>query len=331
MSRTINPDDYGFVPAARISSERAGALPDFDTVDRLVTEKDWRGLSAFLATLPNAGDRRMASIVRVGDAAADDDRWLWEWMSHEPQNTTALAVYAESLIQVAWNARTSSSSDKVTRDQWTTFHRVLRNIPILCERASTIDPTDPAPWTSMLTAARGLQWPNDKFRKLWAETSAVAPHSFTASYRAWAYWRPRWFGSEELLRQFTEETVAAAPPGSTLTLLRIEELHDELRPEDADGRTAFYRAEAWNSALDAGIADAAACDPDHAKLPYLRHWLAYGLVAAGRNAEAIEQFRAVGGYCGAEPWTRWKDPAKKFCGSRAEAVLAWEDAGRPAR
>jgi hypothetical protein len=303
---------YGLVPAEAVRSDRAGGGPDIDTLNAMVGAHDTRALAAFFAPLPIAAERRIAAIAHLGTAAGNDDSWLRQWMREEPADVTAMSVSAESLIVLAWQIRTASSADNVTREQWIGFFRVLNQVPALCARATAIDPADPAPFIALETAARGLQWDNDRFRPLWAEVSARAPHSFTAAHRAWSYWRPRWYGSVEALEDFTETVIAAAPLGSNLSALRLEMLYDELKPESTPDRTAFWHSDRVNHALSYAIQDAAASDPDHVKLPYLRHLLAYQLYLADRPAEAIEQFRAIGGFCGAMPWDRFKDPAAKF-------------------
>jgi hypothetical protein len=326
--RTIDPVAYGLVPAAQVRADRAGPSPDFDTLDPLLAARDWRGMAAFLATLPATSERRFAMISRLGNAAADDDTWLREWLTEDPKSVDALTLRAESLVGIAWQIRTSDWAKNVTPEQWAGFFRVLNAVPEVCARAREIDPSDPAPWIALQNAARGLQWSNDDYRALWAEISARAPHSFTATVRAWNYWRPRWYGSRELMEEFVESAIAAAPAGSNLTITRITMLLDDLKPEDAAERTAFYHGERLNRALDEGIADAAASDPGHAMLPYLRHRLAHGLWLADRDSEAVEQFRIIGGYCDAEPWNWANDPVTDFCETRASAVFHAENARR---
>jgi hypothetical protein len=329
--RTIDPIAYGFVPQQSFRSDRAGPSPDPDTLDTLLATRDTQGMSRFIAGLPLTSERRFAAIVHLGHAASKDDSWLQQWLREDPTNVAAITALAESTVDVAWAIRTGSSAKDVTREQWTGFHRVLGEVPAICARATALHPADPAPFLALQNAALGLQWSNDEYRALWREVSARAPHSFTATHRAWNYWRPRWFGSLDLLNEFLETTIAAAPLGSCLTMTRLQALIEEFRPKDTAQHPAFNHSDRVNWALDCAIIDAAAADPAHVKLPYLRHWLAWQLVLSGRNFQAMEQFRAIGGFAGAPPWNRFKNPALKLCNTRQEAVLAWEDAGRPPR
>ncbi|WP_431677748.1 hypothetical protein [Kitasatospora sp. KL5] len=53
------------------------------------------------------------------------------------------------------------------------------------------------------------------------------------------------------------------------------------------------------------------------RLPALRHLLAHYLARAGRHDLALEQFRLIGPWCGAYPWTRTNDPIGAFDTARA--------------
>jgi hypothetical protein len=300
--------------AGPVAAEREAAA--------LVAGGDWRAMSARLASLPPASEDRLVILMRLGDAAAKDDRWLGEWVAHEPTNTSALAVQINYVVRVAWNVRTDALPDKVNREQWQTFFRTLRNAKLILDRAAAADPADPAPLIAMQSAAMGLQWTNDEYRELLANISDRAPFSFTSHHRAMRYFLPRWFGSLELLEQYVEGVLAGAPAGTTLTALRLEMLYLEFRPDGEAARAEFYRGERFNRALDAGIADAAAADPAHPKLPYLRHWLAHGLWQAGRLADGAVQFRALGDHCGADPWNWYKDQAGTFRRAREACYTA---------
>ncbi|NMO53930.1 hypothetical protein HH310_22455 [Actinoplanes sp. TBRC 11911] len=295
-----------------IDESSAGAIAAEQEATAMAAAGDWRAMSRRLASLPPASEYRLAMVTTLGDAAAKDDRWLWEWLAAEPANTSALAVQINYVVTVAWDVRTAALPEDVDREQWQTFFRTLRNGKIILARATTADAADPAPLIAMQTVALGLQWTNDEYRELLAKVHDRAPYSFNAHNRAMRYFLPRWFGSLELVERYVEDVLAGAPAGSVLTAMRLEMLYLEFRPKDDAGRKAFYRGERFNRALDAGIADAAAADPAHPKLPYLRHWLAHGLWQAGRLAEAAVQFRAIGNYCGADPWNWYGDKAGTF-------------------
>lgn len=85
--------------------------------------------------------------------------------------------------------------------------------------------------------------------------------------------------------------------------------------------------------VDAGLADAAAADPAHPRLPELRHLLAYDLTLQDRDAAALEQFKLVDGYVNALPWRYQGDGAamaayyRRIHNGSARAVAAAEGGG----
>jgi hypothetical protein len=305
-----------------IDETAAGPIVVEQAATAMAAAHDWRAMSAWLASMPPEHEERLAVLLKLGQAAAKDDRWLWEWLAHEPANTSALAVQLNYVVTVAWDVRTAAQPDQVNREQWQTFFRTLRNAKIIVARATAANPADPAPLIAMQTAAMGLQWSNDDYRELLAKIRDRAPYSFTSHHRAMRYFLPRWFGNLELVEEYVEGVLASAPNGTTLTALRLEMLYLEFRPDDKAGRAAFYRGDRFNRALDAGIADAAAADPAHPKLPYLRHWLAHGLWQAGRLAEGATQFGALGDYCGADPWNWYTNQAASFLEARTACYAA---------
>lgn len=312
----------------QIDPKRPGPTPALDEARRLAGLGDWRAISAFLASMDLRSDTRMESISAIGDTAVNDDEWLRQWLAAEPENVTALSIYGDSLVKLAWEIRTSKSANQVSKVQWDGFFRVLRQVPDICHHAAALDPADPAPLAMLLAAAKGLQWEHDDFRALYAELTRRAPRAFTPASWAMSYWFPRWYGSKELLSDFVENAIAAAPDGCLLTTLRLDVLYTEFRPEDKAERQAYYKSEAVNAAIDASLADLAAADPAHPKLPSLRHWLAYWLYLNDRSEEALAMFQAIGGYCGARPWNTFNDYQNFFIKARIRTIREVE-LGRP--
>jgi hypothetical protein len=158
---------------------------------------------------------------------------------------------------------------------------------------------------------------------VWAEIVARAPQHHRAHGRALQYWCQKWHGSHELMHQFIDTAIATAPPGSLLPTLKIEAFWEQFVRDKAP-------ADAWKrpdvaAAVDHAVADLAAADPSHLRMIDARGWIAYALTKAGRGAEAVEHYRALGRVVPA-PWTSFNDPIGGFTGLRADAVLAMLDA-----
>lgn len=329
-NRTIQPAEYGLPLRAELRTDWPVDHPALDAAVLAVKAGNWQPVGALMWETGRDWERRYLYTSILGSLAAEDDRWLQAWRQAHPEDGAAAAIEASSLVQLAWKIRTGDVSSKVGREQWEGFFRVLRQAPERCREAAALSPEDPTPWVVLLGAAKGLQWENDEFRTLWAEVLARDPHHVLAHISAQSYWLPRWHGSTDLVLEFTEQTIAAAPDGSLLSLLRLDLLNRELRPENAELRPAFWRGEQVRWAIDEALIDLAAADPAHLRVNTMRAWLAIFLVRNERWAEAVEQFRAIGRMVAFEPWTYSKDGTSLFTQQRASAVLGWEAAGRPA-
>ena len=327
--RTIKPAEYGLPPRAELVDKLAEPHPltvaAFEAVDR-------RDTGAIMAVVETAGtdwERRHALVSALATRADEDASWLQAWLRAEPDNAIALATYAKNLSTTAFAIRTASRAEDVERDQWEAFFRVLRQAPEHCLHAAAVAPEDPTPWVVLQTIAQGLQYDNDEYRKIFAEVVSRAPYHVHAHAAALSYWLPRWFGSDELAESFVNEATLGKPAGTLLTHLRLEWFYFERIPKTEADREDFYHGPEVRVAIDAALADLQAATADRPAYATQRHWLAYFLTRAGRYAEAYDMFRQIGPYYGGWPWALAKDPVSRFTGTRAEAVMGWEDAGRP--
>lgn len=327
--RTINPADYGMPERAQLRTDLPVNEPALDAAITAVQGGDWRPAAALFATAGRDWERRYLYTTIFAEQAANEDAWLLAWRQAHPQDAAAATVQARAVVDLAWQVRTSDRAENVTRDQWDGFFRVLSAAPDACREAAALAPEDPTPWAVMLPTAMGLQWPHDDFRAIWAEVVRRAPQHVKAHMAAQSYWLPRWYGSRELMIGFTETAIAAAPQGSLLTMLRLDLLNNELRPDDVQERPAFWKSDQVRWAVDEALADLAAADPRHLRIDAMRSWLARFLTVSGRYAEAVEQFRLMGPSIANLPWTYSSDRTSLFITTRTNAVLGWEDAGRP--
>ncbi len=329
-SRTIKPAEYGMPLRTGLRTDLPITLPALDAAVAAVRAGRWEPAADLFAQVGADWELRYLCTTALAAEAVEDDAWLVAWREARPGDVAAASVHARALVDLAWAIRTSAQAEKVSPEQWNGFFRILRQVPDVCRAAAALAPEDPTPWIVLLPAAMGLEWSNDEFRAVWEEVRSRAPYHVKAHLAAMSYWRPRWHGSEELLVEFVEGAVAAAPAGSLLTLLRLDMLNAEFRPEDKGELKAFWKGDRVGVAIDAALADLAAADPEHLRVGGMRGWLAFFLTRAERYAEAVEQFRLIGTHIATEPWSYAADGTSVFTVTRADAVLGWEDAGRPA-
>jgi hypothetical protein len=324
--RTIDPTAHGLAPSDQIDTTKAAADPDGDAVRAAALAGDWPTASAYLDAAGTHWDLRWQRLGHLANAASQDDGFVKAWQVARPDDPSAALVHADALVALAWKLRGDKRAQHTTREQFDAFHRVLGESEAACRRAAELAPADPSPYIAQIPIAMGLGWSHERFQSLWAEIVWRAPFHFGAHLSALQYWCAKWRGSHELMHEFARQAAASAPPGDLLTALPLFAFFEQ---ENRDGNEDIYRLPATAAAVDAAWRVVAAAPSWHHRLPEVRHVLANALECSGRYAEAVEQFRLIGPFCGAVPWTYYGNSLKVFCGARARAVLRWEDAGRP--
>ncbi len=310
--------ELGFPDAPALTVAMAAARagdwkPAAELFDETAASRDW--------------ELRSRHAERLSEVAADDDAWLAAWEAARPGDPGAALLRARSSVRLAWNIRGAQRAQHTSREQFGGFHRTLARTRQEHARAAEVAvPGDPMP-------VRGRDLDGHRPR---AAARGDAPHlagdhqprpcHYEAHYSALQYWCGKWRGSEELARAFAVKEAAQAPLG---TLMRTFPLiahfeHDSSDTTDVDRTPEMY------AAVDAALADAAAADPDHPRLPEVRHLLGYYLNLQGRWEASAEQFRLVDGYVGTLPWNYRGDPAGEYCRVRDESVAKAAEAAQAA-
>jgi hypothetical protein len=319
FDRTIDPRAYGFVPRAQIRTDVGRPDPELDAMRAAAGRGDWTVVrDAFYAT-GRRWERRDELTRLMGEHAETNEAWLHAWLAAEPNNPSAICVHAAQLVEVAWALR--GGAWRPSQEQADGFHRVLGQVPAVVARATEIAPDDPTPFVRMIGVAMGLGITGADFDAIWQNITRRAPHLFGAHLAAFRYWLPRWRGTPVRLAEFIESSIATAPPGSLLTMLRLDWIAEERVPDDRDERREFLRGPEVGAAINACLADLVAGDPGHPRIARMRSLLAYFLSVAGRYTEAYEQFRIVGGYAYGMPWENFDDQTAVFVRYRADAAI----------
>lgn len=307
----------GLLSADRQNTVYARPLPDaWQAALTSVRGGDWRPAADVLGAIGRDWENRSTFVFLLAERAAEEDDWLLAWETARADDPDAAVVRVRSTVCLAWQIRGAKRARYTTGEQFEGFRRTLVRAREEVARAAALNPDDPTPFVAEIWVALGLGYPNSQLDKVWSEVVTRAPHHFEAHFSALQYWCAKWCGSERLAFDFAERAAAEAPSGSLLTALPLiaHFEHDESDTTDAD-RTPEMLAR-----VDAGLADAAAADPAHPRLPELRHLLAYYLALQGREKAAIEQFKLVDGHVNALPWRYRDDRAGHYCQVRDRAV-----------
>ena len=313
---------WGLPPDDQVTAEKFIAdLRVAEAVEAARSEA-WQPAAALLAEIGTDWDRRAAVVLELADAAAHDDGWLKAWQRARPGDPDAAVVNAQGLVHLAWQIRTSYAAEKVSREQWQSFFRVLEDAEAASGAAAKLAPEDPTPWRTMLTVARGRQYENDRFRAVWAELVARDPVHRSGHDQALQYWCEKWFGSHELMFAFAEEAAAKSP---RLAVLELVAAHEAVFGDDAEHRAA-WQSERVGRALDRLLPWLDGEGRDHPSTRTDRAYAAKALVEQGRCDEAVEQFRHLGVHADANVWAYSGRARVEF---RKTRYLACHGATRP--
>ncbi|MEU3978732.1 hypothetical protein AB0F77_01260 [Streptomyces sp. NPDC026672] len=310
-------EKLGLLPVERQDTRYAAPIPaEWQSALDAARGGDWRPAAEVLGGIGRDWDRRSAFAYLLGKSAAEEDAWLLAWESDRADDPDAAVVRARSTVILAWEIRGAKRAQYTTREQFDGFHRTLERAREDIARAAALDPDDPTPYVAEIWVALGLGYPNSEMDRLWKEITERDPYHYEAHFSALQYWCKKWRGSERLAFDFAERAAATAPQGSLLTVLPLiaHFEHDESDTNEVDRTPEMF------ARVDAGLADAAAADPAHPRLPELRHLLAYYLHLQGRDEAAVEQFRLVDGHVDAMPWRYRGNKAEYYCQIRNAAV-----------
>ncbi|MFJ3822618.1 hypothetical protein [Streptomyces nodosus] len=321
-------EQFGLLPVERQNTDLAAPLPaDWEAALSALRGEDWRPAADLLRSIGPDWERRSALVYLLGERAAEDDSWLLVWEKERPDDPDAAVVRARSTVILAWQIRGGKRARYTTQEQFEGFRRMLVRAREETARAAALNPDDPTPYIAEIWVALGLGYANSQMDKVWAEITSRAPHHYEAHFSALQYWCAKWRGSERLAGEFAERAAAGAPLGSLLTVLPLIAHFEHDESED----NAVDRTPEMLARVDAGLADAAAADPTHPRLPELRHMLAYYLSLQDRDEAALEQFKLVDGHVNALPWRYRNDRAAYYCQIRdsSTAAVATASAAEP--
>ncbi|MFJ1751816.1 hypothetical protein [Kitasatospora sp. NPDC088134] len=319
----FDPEAYGLVRSAELDPGRAG--PPMRLLRRKELEAladsclagGWRAAAAYVTAAGRDWDERWSRLDLLTRVAAERDEWLTRWRASGVEGAAAATVQARLLVQRAWEARGGGRDAEVPPDRWTAFRAQLSAAREIAQQAAELDPEDPGPWVVLVTAARGARLSRRRFRALWGEVTARAPHHAAGHGQALRHLSAEWHGSDRRMLRFAERAVRTAPAGSPLPGLYLQALYLLERRHGPAGLPGVRRRRALLPKVAAALADLPPADD---RLPLLRHLLAHFALLSGRPDLALEQFRLIGPWCGAHPWTSMRDPVRAFDRARALAV-----------
>ena len=248
-------------------------------------------------------DERMAITWELsgserGRAALD------AWLPLSPQHPGIAVAAGFAAVQQAWGVRGSGTADTASHDQWAEFHRLLAAAEKFLESTMFLDPSSPIPWVCLLPTGMGLSVPKEELAFRFEEGWKRAPQLFDLHRSYIEAITPKWGGSVDMVQNFINSTLAAAPLGSPLFALRAIEAEVLAGPFDTT-RDELLRGS------HAAILDAAAksvCHPampngsEHLDVVWARNEFAYALAIIGELEQSEHQHSLLAGRYAEPPW-----------------------------
>nr|WSW70825.1 hypothetical protein OG461_34135 [Streptomyces sp. NBC_00995] len=312
--------DYGLPPRAQLDSDRPGPPPpahrrqERQAVANAVWDGEWQPAQQYVRAAGEDWDERWNRLELLQQLAREDDAWLDAWRTAEPLNCDAATLHAGIMVHRAWEIRGSGYAHEVPASNMNRFVAMLPAAIEEARQAALLDPANPGPWVVMITAARGAKYRPAQFKPLWEGLVARAPHHYEGHWQALQYWCAKWFGSDREMMRFARRAVRNAPPGSPLAGIYLHALNER------NGVGAVSVTPMTRTTLKQIAASFDHVAPDDERLPALRHMLADYMVRSMMYAPALEQFRLIGPWCGAQPWRKEGDPVMAFETARGTAV-----------
>lgn len=298
-----------------LGNPRARALRD------RLAQGDWRDAQAFLEGLRVFELRDF--FVGVLSNWPGRPAWLDTWCHSNPGSPVPWLIRGVHGVHWAWEARGSTTADKVADGAWPVFAERLRGAESDLQKAAGLDVKDPGPWSWLVTTARALQQGEALERERFEEarrrdTGNLAAHRHFLTALCW-----KWGGSHEAMFGFAREASAQAPDGSRLHTL-VAEAHLErwlaygMEAQAAESavylRTPSVVAEveaAWRRSLGSpryasplGVSD--------------RNLFAFLFWLQLQPARARRELAATGGVVTEGPWQYLGDPVAVFAEAQQE-------------
>lgn len=177
------------------------------------------GIELLKATELNTDQR---SIRRGGLATAATGRseQLELRLETLPKDPELLVLLGSTLVFEAWEVRTGARAERVSGQQFATFHDILRTARDVLDAAVESAPDDVGPWEVQQWVGLGLQIALEEKTDIFRSACERQSDSYAAHSGRVQVLAPKWSGLDvaEMVR-FGDETVQKARPGAALNAI----------------------------------------------------------------------------------------------------------------
>lgn len=298
----VDATNWGLPPRHALRTDLISPVPVITNAVTAARAGDWRPAAHLLNRSYGDWAMRAAAVHALAETVADDRTWLEAWRAAGTRDDKHIAaVDAQGLLWLAWKLRGDGNNEHTSAQQHDAFVQVLPQAEAAAWKAAEMAQGDPTPWNTLVTLAMGLQYDNPKFGAVWRELLARDPLHRSGHEFAAQYWSG--YGADQM-RSFALQAASASPSLAFLIVQAAAEIENETENENVWKMDEVQRAlDAmlhWLATPQGGGSVDASAD---------RRWAAYGLVCAGRGAEAVPLFQQLGVDASGTPWHYWGDAA----------------------
>ena len=306
-------------PLDELNYDPLAPYPEIKRAEQAMRLGDWATVRAVYGTLPWDG---RTSLVRTADRHVED--FLTGLVAHNPSDTLAATMLAESLVDKGWTIRTSARATHVAKEQFAALHDCLRQAERLLIDVTAREPGNVAAWVIRLITARGLELGQSEARRRYDRASAHAPHLMQAQTQMLQQLCPKWGGSFERMHEFAWNCTMSAPEGAP-NGIAVADGHIEHWMDLDSAESARYFAD---PSVRQEIQQAAARSVLHPRFgqPYgwvsVRNSFAMVLCLIDDYPSAGRQFEALGNLATEGPWHYLGNAEQEFRRKRSMALAA---------
>ncbi|BCJ38021.1 hypothetical protein Athai_55240 [Actinocatenispora thailandica] len=303
------------------STDAAVAYPKLRTLRRAIADSNGGAAIAFIDAEPDPTGRTFVLRYAAGlDGALPVAA---EQHARRPDDPTAAALYAATLIEAGWQIRSGRRAREVSTEQFHGLHDHLRRAEQILIDRTAADPDDATAWVLRLITARGLELGANECRRRYDRSVAAQPHNLPAQQQFLQQLCPKWTGTFDEVHEFARQCWLASPPGSPNGfLVAIGHLERWLELGDAGG--AHLRQQSvhdevvqaaehsvWYRGADTGF---------YGLTAHSTFAMYFSLV--DDRAAAARHFAACGGAISELPWAYLGDAARQAARHRARVTGA---------
>ena len=237
-------------------------------------------------------------------------RWIDELIDHENTAAFGLLLRGCHRARIAFSAH-GALADHVQVEQ---FHRLLKVAETDLLHAAAQDPTDPSPWSVLLSTGRGLGLERPVLLQRFDRACPTGTWLPLPHHHMIQVLSENWLGEPGEAIDFARMVASVAPLGSSLhDLIPAAHLEAAWTRRRRGRRIATTLAGAGDEILLAAQRSVEQLDYDDRDLGIMaRNIFALALTLIGSRRRALAQFERIADRVSPYPWKYFGDPADEF-------------------